>query len=282
MTEDMATLWNGASGHAWVEAQELLDGMFQPFQERLVAEIAADPRFPVLDVGCGTGSTTVAIARLAGASAVGVDISEPMLAAARARAEREGNPARFVHGDAETYPFDTESFGTIVSRFGVMFFDDPVRAFTNLRRAAKRGAGLRLVVWRTAAENPFMTTAERAAAAVLADIPARQSSGPGQFALADAAHVTKILAESGWSHVELRPMDAVCTLPERELRRYVTKLGPLGRILRSADEATRSRVVEAVMPAFAPFVQGADVRFTAACWMVEARHDCSGASASRR
>jgi hypothetical protein len=159
----------------------------------------------------------------------------------------------------------------IVSRFGVMFFDDPVGAFANLRRASTDEARLRLIVWRSAAENPFMTTAERAAAPLLPNLPARRPDAPGQFALADRGRVTSILERSGWTEIELRPIDVACTMPEKELVRYATLLGPVGRILPDADPRTRALVIEAMRAAFEPYVDGPDVRFTAACWLVSAR-----------
>lgn len=105
-----------------------------------------------LPVGCGTGSTTVAVARLLGRSGrcTGIDVSERMLAAARARAVRERVPASFVRADAQVHAFEERCFDLVVSRFGVMFFADPVVAFANLRRAAMVGAGLRFVAWRSA------------------------------------------------------------------------------------------------------------------------------------
>jgi len=164
---DQAALWNGGAGLAWVEAQELLDRLFTPFEKLLVEAVRARSGLRVLDVGCGTGSTTLAVARSLGANGrcVGVDISEPMIAAARARAERQQILASFVCADAQSHAFAPASVDTIISRFGVMFFDDSVRAFANLRRAARDGAQLQLVAWRSPAENPFMTAAERAVAA---------------------------------------------------------------------------------------------------------------------
>ncbi|MGW0613699.1 class I SAM-dependent methyltransferase [Streptomyces sp. NPDC002788] len=268
--DDQAARWNGPSGHAWVDLQEVLDGMFRPFEELLVEAVSAEQAGRVLDVGCGTGGITRAVARRVG-HCVGIDISEPMIATAREHAEREGVPASFLRDDAQGHAFEPGSFDAVVSRFGVMFFNDPVRAFTNIRSAVVEGGRLRLVVWRDPAENPFMTTAERAAAPFVPDLPARRPDQPGQFAFADPDRVRRILAESGWVEIDIRPIDVVCTLPEKELVSYFTRLGPLGTILPRADEETRARVVETVRPAFEPFVQGTDVRFTAACWTVSAR-----------
>ena len=267
---DQATLWNGRAGHAWVTAQDLLDPLLQPFGDRLVEAVASDRSITrVLDVGCGAGATTVAIARRlgAGGSCTGIDISRPMIAAARVH-ERAGLPVTFLCGDAETFAFTPASFDAIVSRFGVMFFGDPVRAFENLRRAALPDARLHLLAWRSAAENPFMTTAERAAAPLLPELPPRRPDGPGQFAFADPGRVRAILEESGWAAIELRPVDVECSLAESELVRYFTVLGPVGLALQDVDEQTRDRVVETVRAAFDPYVQGAEVRFTAACWAI--------------
>ncbi len=265
--------WGSHRGHAWVQAQELLDRLFQPFEDMLVEAVGAASGRRVLDIGSGTGSTTVAVARRLGegGSSLGVDISEPMIAAARVRAERERVPATFVRADAQTYEFEPASYDTIISRFGVMFFDDSVRAFSNLRRAAKDGAALRAIVWRRAEDNPFMTVAERAAAPLLPNLPVRKPDEPGQFAFGDPQRVRDILRRSGWSEIEIRPLDVDCTLPEKDLVSYLTRLGPVGAALQGADEGIRARVVETVRAAFDPYVHGADVRFTASCWRVEAK-----------
>jgi SAM-dependent methyltransferase len=274
--DDNAALWNNVGGCAWVELDVLLDRVLLPFEDLLVeAVVDGQSRRArrVLDVGCGTGATTVAIARRLGANGgcVGVDISEPMLAAARARAEREGVPAAFIRANAETHVFEPASFDMIVSRFGVMFFDDFVGAFANLRRAAREHAELRVIAWRSPAENPFMTAAERAAAPLLPSLPARMPDGPGQFAFADRSRVRRILEGSGWVDVDIRPIDVACSFPEQELVPYFTRLGPVGRILAEADERTRNEVIETIRPAFDTYVDGATVRFEAACWMVGAR-----------
>ncbi|MFJ5997823.1 class I SAM-dependent methyltransferase [Streptomyces sp. NPDC092370] len=268
--DEQAARWNGPAGHAWVDLQGLLNEMFRPWEELLVDTVAAEHAASVLDVGCGTGSITRAVARRVG-HCVGVDISGPMIETARARAAQEGVPASFIQADAQEHAFEPAAFDAVISRFGVMFFSDPVRAFGNLRSTVRDGAALRCVVWRGPEENPFMTTAERAAAPFLPELPARQPDQPGQFAFADPRRVHRILAESGWAGIDIQPVDAVCALPEKELVTYFTRLGPLGTVLPAADERTRAEIVEVVRPAFDPFVHGTEVRYTAACWMVSAR-----------
>lgn len=271
--DEQTALWNGHAGRAWVEAQELLDQMLKPFEDLLIEAIPTGAADRVLDVGCGTGSTTLAMARRLGAEGrcAGIDISEPMITAARQRAERAGSRASFTRADVQTHAFEPAGFDTVISRFGVMFFDDPILAFANLRRAVKDDARLRFVAWRGPAENPFMTTAERAAAPLLPKLPARRLDGPGQFAFADPGRVQRILQESGWGGIDVRPVDVECSLPEKELVRYLTRLGPVGLALQEVDDRTRTQVIGTVRAAFEPYVHGKEVRFAAACWVVEAR-----------
>lgn len=276
---EQSRLWNGPAGRAWVDRQPLLDRLFAPLGTLLIESLAGHSLGRVLDVGCGTGAVTLALASPSGdaGECVGIDISAPMIEAARARAEREGSRARFVCADAQAHAFAPAGFDTLVSRLGVMFFDDPVAAFANLRRAARDGAALRFLAWRAAAENPFMTTAERAAASLLPRLPARRPGAPGQFGFADRERVESILAQAGWGAIAIRPVDLACSLPARELVPYLSRLGPVGIALEQADAATRERVIETVRAAFEPFVQGDEVRFTAACWLAGAQ----AASAAR-
>jgi hypothetical protein len=152
-----------------------------------------------------------------------------------------------------------------------MFFDNPTAAFANLRRAAQAAAELHFIAWRSPAENPFMTTAERAAAPLLPELPPRSPDAPGPFGLADRDRTLRILADSGWSDIDIQASDVPCTMPEKELVRYFSGLGPLGQFLPKVDANTRARIIETVRPAFDPFVQGAEVRCTASCWIVRAR-----------
>lgn len=271
--QEQERLWNGHAGAAWVEAQASLDRLFKPFEDRLADAVAAESATRVLDVGCGTGATTLAIARRLGSrgQCTGVDLSQPMIELARRRADAERSSARFVLDDAQTRDFKPAGFDMVVSRFGVMFFDDPVRAFANLHRAVRPGSPLRCQVFRSAADNPFMTAAERAAAPLLPDLPPRRLSGPGQFAFADARETRRLLAAAGWREVEISVIDVACAMPGSELEGYLGRMGPVGVALRGADQALQLRVKAAVRAAFTPFLHGDEVRFIAALWDLSAR-----------
>ncbi|WP_437819569.1 class I SAM-dependent methyltransferase [Sorangium sp. So ce1078] len=271
---DQAALWNEAGGPIWVEMQEVLDDMLAPLGAPLLEEGFPGEGGRVLDIGCGAGATTLSMARRLGPTGrcLGVDISGPLVAAARARAAAEGlASAAFVQADAQTHGFEPDCFDAVISRLGVMFFDDPAAAFANIKRAARRKAKLSFVAWRSPAENPFMTTAARAAAPFLPHLPTPAPDAPGQFAFADRDRVQRILDASGWTDVDIRPLDVPTGVAEKALLTYVTKLGPVGLALRDVDEPTRARTAEAVRAAFDPYVRDGAAHFTAACWLVTAR-----------
>jgi SAM-dependent methyltransferase len=264
-----ATLWNGSAANAWVANQAMLDQMFYPFEALLTGGLLPGQR--VLDVGCGTGATTLAAARRAG-HCTGADISAPMIAVARERAAAAGLDAAFLCADVQDHAFAPQEFDAVISRFGVMFFTNPIAAFTNLHRAARPGATLHLYAWRSPDENPFMTTAERAAAP-LVTLPPMAPGQPGQFAFADSARVREILGHGGWGDIDIAPVDVPCSFPASGMLHYLTRMGPLGRILPTLGEQEREHVIATVHAAFAPFVRGDTVHFSAACWEVRARAD---------
>jgi SAM-dependent methyltransferase len=271
--KEMSTLWNGAGGNAWVDLAPVLDQMFRGIETMLADEAAARGAERVLDVGCGTGATTMAIARRLGdgAACTGVDISAPMIEAATAR-PADGFPApEFIVADASAYPFEQGAFDLVTSRFGVMFFDDPVAAFANLRRAMRDGGGLRFFCWRAPEDNPFMTAGTRATRHLLPEVPERRPGAPGQFAFAGAGRVREILTAAGWEGIEVEPVDVPCVFPESGLLRYLTRLGPVGQALGDSDEGARAHVFDALRDAYAQYIEGDEVRFTGGCWSVGAK-----------
>lgn len=272
VNRDQAALWNDTAGRAWVEMQRVLDDMFTPFEKLLIERAVRDDTRGVLDIGCGSGVTTLAAARRVGPNGkcVGLDISATLLELARQRATREGlKNVTFVEADAQTHAFEPNSVDAVISRFGVMFFDAPEAAFANIRQATRANAKLACVVWRSAAENPFMTTAARAAAPLL-PLKAPDPNAPGQFAFADADKVRRILQASGWKNIDIQSIDVPMNVAERDLLVYVTKLGPVGMALKDADAQTREQVTNVVQAAFRPFIQDGTARFNAACWLVMA------------
>jgi SAM-dependent methyltransferase len=262
----------------WAELQPLLDRLFLPFEQWIADAVAYDDAHAVLDVGCGAGATSRAIARRLGPDGhcTGIDISSILIEIAQQRATEAGlNNARFLIGDAQRSDFSEQLYDTVVSRFGVMFFDDPVAAFANISGALRPGGTLTCAAWRSAAENQFMSTAERAIAPILGPDKPLDPHAPGQFAFADAKRIETILAASGWDTIDIQPLDMCCTLSSTDLAIYARRMGRPGTLLPKLEESLRRDAEARLDDAFAAFVTNGVARFNAACWSIRARKPTS-------
>lgn len=273
--DSQKAVWCGAGGQGWVKVQGLIDQIFEPHAAILTRAVADIFPKRLLDVGSGTGATTVAAAlQLSNkAHCVGVDLSSDMIDAANERARIPGALTEFICADAQTYSFAEGEFDLILSRFGIMFFDDPIQAFSNLRRAASDGGKLLGLAWRGPEDNPFMVAAERAAEPYLPGISIRIPDTPGQFGLANRNRANNILEQSGWTNVEIVSLDTPCAFPQSDLALYLSHLGPVGQALQKVDSSLRKEVLNNIIPAFDKYVANGEVRFTASCWLIRAIND---------
>lgn len=283
-TPKQAEQWNGSGGEAWVRRQETLDRMVRPLGQLALDAAAIAPGEAVLDVGCGCGETTLAVAARTGPSGrvLGVDVSAPMLARAAervaARREGDGAPIELVLADAATHALPEASFDVLVSRFGVMFFEDPAHAFANLARALRPGARLAFVCWRAMEENPWALLPLRAVASV-APVPAPTPGAPGAFALADDARVTRILEEAGFVDVRFVPQD--CEVPlgptgpgvrDEDVLAHLLEVGPAARAVAALGVRPAAEAALSAMLATLPRREGeGGVWVRAAAWLVTAR-----------
>ncbi|MGV0905953.1 class I SAM-dependent methyltransferase [Mycobacterium novum] len=202
--EEQQQSW-ATQGVDWVDHAAIFEAALAPFADAVLqaADIGSDTR--VLDIGCGSGTLLQRAAGI-GAVPVGVDISQPMVVAARRRVPE----ATVVLGDAQIMDLGGPVFDRVISRFGVMFFDDPVAAFINIRRAAAPGARLAFVCWREG-DNPMFSVGVDMLAAQLESPPAAADpTEPGPLAFGNAERVRTILADAGWADVELAAFDGVC------------------------------------------------------------------------
>lgn len=277
---EMIRYWNEGAGPAWVAMQERLDAQLAALgaltRER--AGVATGER--VLDVGCGCGGTTLELARAVGAGGrvVAVDISEPMLARARARAEAAGLDERIEWhcADAQTAGFADASFDCVYSRFGVMFFEDPPAAFTNLRRTLRPGGRLTFVCWQARERNPWMMAPALAAMQHVAFPAPPAPDAPGPFAFADPERVRGILTAAGFEDVAHEAVDRPMPLGRGgldEALELFLAVGPVGQALREAQAGPeqRERVVAAVREALARFETPRGLEAPASAWIVTAR-----------
>jgi len=268
---DQAAHWQEA-GQAWVQHAGPLDRFLKAATPPLLEAAFPGPGGAVLDIGCGYGTTTLEMARRLGPSGrcLGVDLSASMLELARGRAAETAGGAEFRQADAQTADLGAAAFDAAMSRFGVMFFEDPAAAFGNIRKAVKPGGRLAFVCWRSPLENAFFSLPAMAAAPLLPPAPPADPDGPGQFAFADAGKVADILGRSGWREAAIDRLDAPVSLSEADARQLLLGVGPLGAALREHPDLA-TRVTEAVDTALAPYRDGGRLKVTAACWLVTAR-----------
>lgn len=273
---DQIAYWNATAGETWASMQDLLDHQFQPISARVLQALAAAEGERVLDVGCGCGATTLAIAQAVGGGGrvLGADISRPMLAVARARIAQAGlRQAEAMEADAQAHAFEPGAFDAAFSRFGVMFFAQPQAAFANIRRAIRPGGRLAFVCWRPLIENPWMLVPAVAALQRLGEAPpAADPLAPGPFAFADPDRVRGILDGAGFADVSLTPFDQPIGPPSLEAGvALAMKVGPLGAVLREQPDKA-PMVVDAIREALAPYVTPDGVRLPSATWIVQARN----------
>ncbi len=267
--------WNEVSGPKWVDLADRIDAQIAPIGEVALDRAKPLPGESVLDVGCGCGQTSVALAERVGdtGGVLGVDISAPMLAAARGRAG-DVPQLSFLEADAQVHDFPAESFDLIFSRFGVMFFEDPTAAFSNLRAALHRDGRLVFACWQGFEHNPWMTIPMAAAAPLLPPMPPRDPIAPGPFAFADADRLRGLLADAGFGAIEIEPHERDLAVGSglglRGIVDFVIQMGPLGTALREASDGVRRDVIDAVESAITPHFDGDALVLASACWIVHA------------
>lgn len=264
--------WNDKAGPRWLAADAYIAGMLGEVAQPLLARAAPKPGERVLDVGCGTGQTSLAIAHRVGPSGrvLGVDISAPLLARAKERAVDVPQLA-FAEADAQTHGFAEASFDLVCSRFGVMFFVDPVAAFANLARATAPTGRLGFVCWRSVIENPWFGEPLAAMAQHIEPPPRGEPGAPGPFAFAERSRIEQVLA-SAWTSVAIEPLDLDLKLgddPDDALR-FAQDVGATASSLAEASAEARDRALVSMREVFAKHHGSSGVRLRGAMWLVTA------------
>ena len=267
--------WNEIAGETWAQFQELLDRQIEPLGVAAIEILDPGKGEHIIDIGCGCGQTSLALAdRVAPTgSVVGVDISRPMLAVAVRRPRPALNlPVAFRQLDAQADDLGHGVFDAAFSRFGVMFFNDPVGAFANIRVSLKPGGRLAFVCWRALSENPWMQAPLQAALPLIPPVAPPDPAAPGPFAFADASRVRSILAQAGFGSVTISPFDTLIGGGNVEqTSRLALKVGPLGRALRE-HPALADEIAVAVRNILTKYVTPNGVLMPAAVWIVLAHN----------
>jgi SAM-dependent methyltransferase len=273
--DEQARYWNGGEAGHWLVHEHRYERMLAPFTGHLLGAAALAAADRVLDVGCGTGSTTRGAGRVAlSGTALGVDLSVPLLRRAVQRAREDGlTNVGFEQADAQRHRFTPGGFDVIISRFGVMFFGDPVAAFANVRQGLGPGGRLVFVCWQNLADNEWIVV-PGAAAAQHVTLPSLDPAGPGPFSLGDRDRLAAVLGAAGLTGIGIEPLaeplwvghdvaDAVEFFK-------ATRIGQ--SLLRDADATTAARVTDAVQAALEPHVAPDGIWLGSRAWLVNAHN----------
>ena len=274
-TEQIAD-WNGVQGQRWTEYQQRIDQMMLPFAQAALQAAAAAPGEQVLDIGCGCGGSTLALARAVapGGRVLGVDISRPMLAVAQTLAGTHAElDFAFAEADASSATLPVAQ-DLLHSRFGLMFFAEPAVALRHLRGSLRRGGRIAFVCWRAPRDNAWAMAPLVAARKALGIQPAPADPNlPGPFAFADEQRLQGLLQQAGFAAIELRRFDAPVALgaSAADAAQRSLHVGPAARLAREAGPAQQPRILDAIEHALAEQAAGdGSVRLSGSTWVVTA------------
>ena len=263
--------WNGDSGRRWGADADRRDAVLAPIADTLLATIGIQPGESILDLGCGCGATTITAAAQAGpdGAAHGIDLSEPMLAVARRRADDAAlTSVTFAVADAQTHPLGEAVFDAVISRFGTMFFDDPVAAFINIGRAVRPGGRLVIATWQPLGANDWLTV-PGAALLSYGTLPDAQPGAPGMFAQADPNVLRSTLTRAGWTAVDSRAVTVTLRLGDdpADATDYLADSGTGRAVLDTIADKDKPAALAAVADALAPHTTNDGVYLNAAIWI---------------
>jgi SAM-dependent methyltransferase len=275
LNADQIAYWNGPGGQRWADRQQTQDVVLTPVSNILIDRAKAMAGERIVDVGCGCGAISIALAQKVGPTGrvLGIDISAPMLARARQIAP-PGLPIDFVLADTTVYPFDPASCDLLISRFGVMFFAEPARSFANMRKALRPSGRLAFACWRDPRENPFFMAPLQAVYKHAPKLPQLGPDDPGPFSFASEARVHRILGEAGFTGTAMEPCDlSLDSAVGRGLDAAVTaalEIGPAARALAEQPPEVVAAAKNSIREALAPFARGQAVPLAASIWIVTA------------
>lgn len=280
---ESSNYWNGDGGKQWVRFDARFDDQLESFGRAVLDRASLQHDERVVDIGCGTAALTIDAARAVGffGRVAGVDVSKRMLSGAQDKIDHiDGGsatsmaPIELIRADVQTEPLGVAEYDVAVSRFGVMFFEDPEEAFVNVRRAVRPGGRLVFACWQSPADNLWLSK-PRAAISHLLELPTVEPELPGPFSMARIDRTLAMLGRAGWIGASARPVEVDLHIgglgSVADAVEFVTHSGPIGVALQDRKKKRRKKVEAALTAAFEPHYDGVGVSLPAAAWVVEAR-----------
>jgi ubiquinone/menaquinone biosynthesis C-methylase UbiE len=279
--EEQINYWNGEAGQRWAAEDERMARLLSPVTLALLDHLQPQAGSQALDIGCGGGSQSLLLAQRLGdrGHVLGVDISAPLLEVANAKLQ-ESRPTSaaidFLQADAAVHGFEPASVDLLFSRFGVMFFDDPVAAFRNIHGALRETGRVGFCCWRSLRDNAWAWEPLQAALRHIAPPEPADPHAPGPFALADPERCRDILQQAGFTDISMEPFSTEMVFGEAAgLRQNVedlARIGPISRLLAEQNADTLARVLDAIAESLAPYYDNDALRLPGSVWFVTAAH----------
>ncbi|HIA43160.1 MAG TPA: class I SAM-dependent methyltransferase [Gammaproteobacteria bacterium] len=275
VNKNQRDFWSGKGGDIWVERQNAMDTMLSPLGEAALNKLNLNEGENVLDIGCGCGHTTLNIAKRISpdGQVTGLDISEPMLKRAKESAnEMSISNASFNCVDVQTDDIGEEVYSAAFSRFGVMFFEDPVAAFCNINKSLITGASCSFVCWQSPALNPWQSLFIEAVKKYV-DLPSPPPRSPSPFAFMESEYVSSILEESNFQNIMIEGHEAeVNMFSGRSLsdsvKDYISINPVVSEMLKDSHEEQKTEIINSAIEAFSPYYSAKGLMFPSATWLV--------------
>ena len=275
---DQKKFWSGKGGDVWVQRQQAMDTMLRPLGEAALQKLELNEDTNVLDIGCGCGNTTLSIAEKIKPTGrvTGLDISEPMLQRARESArELSLENTSFQCVDVQTEDIGVNSFNAAFSRFGVMFFEDSIAAFTNINKSLVSGSPLSFVCWQSPIQNPWQSLFVQEVKKFI-DLPAPPPRSPGPFAFMESDYVNSILENSNFENIEIEGHEAeVNMFSGRSLsdsvNDYISINPVVSEMLKDASNELKQEIIHSAIEVFSPYYSDKGLIFPSSTWLVTAK-----------
>ena len=275
INQEQKEFWNEKKGKIWVSLESNIDKMLGPLGHHAIKILNPKSGEKILDIGCGTGSTSQSLSKLVGENGLitGIDISEPILSFAKNRLEnRNIKNIDFIQEDAQTFNLSNFNYDAIFSRFGIMFFEDPFFAFKNIKKSLNSRGRITFICWSNREENDWITLSSKVASQFLELPPKNNPREPGPFAFEEYSYIKEILTKSGWKNINIKnhKENIIVGKTLDHAAAFLSKMGPMSVPFENSNEKTKAKVIEALKECYSKYLIPKGVEFHFSTWIVSA------------
>ena len=275
INQEQKEFWNEKKGKIWVSLESNIDKMLGPLGHHAIKILNPKSGEKILDIGCGTGSTSQSLSKLVGENGLitGIDISEPILNFAKNQLEiRNIKNIDFIQEDAQTFNLSNFNYDAIFSRFGIMFFEDPFFAFKNIKKSLNSRGRITFICWSNREENDWITLSSKVASQFLELPPKNNPREPGPFAFEEYSYIKEILTKSGWKNINIKnhKENIIVGKTLDHAAAFLSKMGPMSVPFENSNEKTKAKVIEALKECYSKYLIPKGVEFHFSTWIVSA------------